>query len=414
MKRNVIWNTIGSIFYCACQWLITIIVVRISTYEDAGYLSLAMSTSSSFSAISLFSMRSFQVSDVKNEYTSDIYVGSRIWTCLLAFACCTVISFWGNSLYQFFCIEAFMLLRVAEAIVDVMHGIDQRYLHYDYIGKSYIYRGIATVTSFTGVQLLVKDLLFSLFLMAVLNILIAFLYDWRKTYKIDYFKPVITSKKVLELLRKCAPIVIFTFVLSLETLLPKKLLQQKYGAESLGIYSSIASPALVVQVFASVVFNPFLPSISRVYVNRDFMKYKKILYRIYLLLVLLGGIVTVAAILLGRLGLKILLGEGILQYYELFLPIVWCTILTAAIWVMSAILTAMRELKVLLIGIILDFGLCLIFMNYFINNFEKNGVSLIQLFVFTAYILYMVTMLEIIVKRQIKREGNNGNGRHRR
>ncbi len=125
MRKNVIWNTVGSIFYCACQWLITIIVVRVSTYEDAGYLSLAMTTSSSFSAISLFSMRNFQVSDIKNEYSSAIYTGSRILTSLLAFALCILVSVWGNSLYQILCIAAFMLVRVAEAIVDVMHGIDQ-------------------------------------------------------------------------------------------------------------------------------------------------------------------------------------------------------------------------------------------------------------------------------------------------
>ena len=64
-KSNVIWNTVGSVFYSACQWIITIIVVHVATYETAGHLSLAMTMSSSFSAISLFSMRNYQVSDVK-------------------------------------------------------------------------------------------------------------------------------------------------------------------------------------------------------------------------------------------------------------------------------------------------------------------------------------------------------------
>ncbi len=410
MRKNVIWNTVGSIFYCACQWLITIIVVRVSTYEDAGYLSLAMTTSSSFSAISLFSMRNFQVSDIKNEYSSAIYTGSRILTSLLAFALCILVSVWGNSLYQILCIAAFMLVRVAEAIVDVMHGIDQKHERYDYIGKSYIYRGITTVVSFTLVEVLLHDLLASLFIMAALNLLIAFLYDWRKTHSLEYFVPVIKDKGVAELLKKCIPIVIFTFVLSLETLLPKNLLQMKYGAEALGIYSSISSPTLVVQVFASVVFTPFLPMVSQVYVNRDMMKFRKMLHRIYLMLAILGVVVTIGAMLFGKIGLKILLREDILQYYDLFMPIVWCTILTAGIWVMSAIMTAMRELKILLIGIIGDFALCLITMGYFVGTYEKNGVSLVQLLVFAINIIYMMIMFEKIVKRQMGKGVIEGHG----
>lgn len=64
IKKNVIWNTCGSVFYSLCQWLLTAIVIRGASYEAGGVLSLAMTTSSSFSAISLFSMRNYQVSDL--------------------------------------------------------------------------------------------------------------------------------------------------------------------------------------------------------------------------------------------------------------------------------------------------------------------------------------------------------------
>lgn len=409
MRKNVIWNTTGSIFYCICQWLITIIVVRVSTYENAGYLSLAMSTSSSFSAISLFSMRNFQASDVRREYTSDIYIGSRILTCLSAFFFCILLSLWGNSLYQILCIGMFMLIRVAEAIVDVMHGIDQKYERYDYIGKSYIYRGFATVISFAFVQIYTEELALSLFSIAVLNLFIALFYDCRRTYGLEKFRPNIKSGKVGRLLWKCTPVVIFTFIFSLETLLPKNLLQQKFGADELGIYSSIASPTLVVQVFASVVFTPFLPAISQIYVNGDLTKYRKVLYKVYLLLAGLGGIVTVGALLFGRLGLRLLIGGDILKYYDLFLPIVWCTILTAVIWVLSAIITAMRKMNVLLAGIAADFLLCLLSMNYFVDNYGKNGVSYVQIFLFGVFIVYMFVMCEIILRRQMRRGSEKEN-----
>ena len=103
IKKNIIWNTFGSIFYCACQWLITIVVVHLSSYEAAGYLSIAMTTSSSFSAISLFSMRNYQISDVRGEYTDNEYVGSRIFTCIAAFVSCVLVCLITNSVYQTLC-----------------------------------------------------------------------------------------------------------------------------------------------------------------------------------------------------------------------------------------------------------------------------------------------------------------------
>lgn len=42
---NILWNTIGNIFYLGCQWLLSVVVVRISgSYADAGVLTLAIST----------------------------------------------------------------------------------------------------------------------------------------------------------------------------------------------------------------------------------------------------------------------------------------------------------------------------------------------------------------------------------
>ncbi len=403
MKRNVLWNTAGSVFYCVCQWLITVIVVRLSSYENAGYLSLAMTTSSSFSTISLFSMRNFQVSDVKGEYNNDVYVGSRILTCFFALVCCTLTILRGNSCYQIICIEAFMVVRIAEAIVDVMHGIDQKYDHYDFIGKSYIIRGIITVCSFTFTQVVLGDLAITLCVMALLNCMAAFLFDWKKTYNLDFFRPLVLDKKVWELLGKCFPIVIFSFLLSVENLLPKTILQQQYGAEELGIYSSIASPTLIVQVFSAVVFNPFLPALSELYYRGEIKRFRKMLHRTFLLLIGMCVIVNIGAAILGRFGLTLLFGRGILEYYDLFFPIVWCTILIAIIWIVSAVLVALRQIRWLLTGMIFDFLICVSLARRLIECYGKNGVSFVQIIVYLAYIIFMVIICEMVLYKQEKK-----------
>ena len=71
LKANMFWNSFGSIVYLGCQWLITILVVRLSTgYEDAGALALGMAVSNVFSPIGYFKVRTYQVSDVNNRFSS--------------------------------------------------------------------------------------------------------------------------------------------------------------------------------------------------------------------------------------------------------------------------------------------------------------------------------------------------------
>ncbi len=394
IRKNVMWNTFGSVFYCICQWLITIIVVRVDSYATAGELSLAMTTSSSFSAISLFSMRNYQVSDVKGEYTSNEYVGSRLLTCGVALVCCGITAAWGNSFYQMMCINAFMLVRVAEALVDVFHGINQKYNRYDYIGKSYILRGIVTLATFSAGMILTKNLLLTLCVMAVLNMLVACCYDRVMTKGLESIRPVIWKKHVFELIKNCMPIVIFTFLLSLENLIPKNVLENQLGKEALGIYSSIASPTLIVQVFASVAFNPFLPRFTEVYYSGDIRRYRGMLHKAYAVLAGMCVVVTIGAMLVGRFGLSLLYGTDILEHYNLFMPIVWCTICTAIIWIVSAILVAMRKIPWLIGGMIVDFGICLLLVSPLIETYGMNGTSMVQLVAMGLYILFMICVCE--------------------
>lgn len=395
IRVNILWNTFGSIFYCMCQWLLTIIVVKMASYEMAGYLSLAMTTSSSFSAIALFSMRNYQVSDVVGEYSSNIYVGSRILTCVFAFVCCFISVLLTNTFYQVLCTVAFMAIRVAESMVDVLHGINQKYNRYDYIGISYVLRGILTVLFFPVILTVSNNLPMALIVVALLNLMVVWGFDWRKTYALDSFGIIIWEKEMWKLLKRCMPIVVFTFLLSLENLIPKTILQRKFGAEWLGIYSSMASPTLVVQVFASVVFSPFLPTISEIINKKEIKKFKDMLHKIYWAFAGMSIIVSLGAVLFGRWGLKILFGEGILRYYLIFMPIVWCTILTGIVCVLSSVLIALRKIKSLVWGMVFDFMLCLVLSQYFVQYMGMNGVSVVQIISLGIYIVYMVIVCEI-------------------
>lgn len=50
IQKSIIWNSAGSMVYLITQWLISVLVVRLSGVETAGILTLAMSVNNVFTA----------------------------------------------------------------------------------------------------------------------------------------------------------------------------------------------------------------------------------------------------------------------------------------------------------------------------------------------------------------------------
>lgn len=150
VKQNLLYNTVGSIIYLGCQWLITIIVVHLGNFDMAGNLTIAISLSNTFSTIATYGMKNYQVSDTNGTYTSSEYISTRIITCIasLLFA---ILFLALNSHYtfsQFGIILTYIIYRIIEAFVDVLQGIQQKALRMDYIGISLVLRGVATIGGF--------------------------------------------------------------------------------------------------------------------------------------------------------------------------------------------------------------------------------------------------------------------------
>ena len=400
LAKNMLWSSVGNLVYCICLWAITILTVRLCSYDQAGYLSLAMSASSTCATIGLFSMRNYQISDIESEFSVSEYVGSRFFTCLLSVVFCLVYCLRSSSLYQALCILAFMTIRIAECGVDVIHGVDQKYGRYDIIGKSLLIRGLMTVVVFTCCMITMNDLLFSLTVTGVVNIIVMIVYDVRKTQHFESIKPSFDIRKISVLLKKCVPLVIMSFLLSTIPLIPKSSLQTLVSNEMLGIYSSIGSPTLVVQVFATYAFNPLLPKLAEYYTRKDYDRFLQVFHKLFVILIAFSFFIILSASLLGRFGLSILYGKAILEHYNLFIPLIWCTILTAFVWILNSIVISIRRIYPMLALMVVSFGLDILLNQQFITHFGTNGASYIQMLSYAVFALGMIMIVEIAIDKE--------------
>jgi len=373
----------------------TILIVHIGNFSEAGYLSLAMSVSSTCAAIAAFSVRNYQITDTNEKYSDDNYIGCRILTCLISLLICFFVSLTYNDRYQVLCINLFMMIRVTEAFSDVLQGIEQKFERYDLIGKALFLKGGVLLALFSIVAYY-RNLACALLSMSGCSLLIVVIYELKNVVILERrrIRLSIWDQSIKSIIVECAPLVVFNFLLSAENMLSKTAVQRALGTSVLGIYSSIASPTLVVQLFATVAFAPFLPVISKMITNGNSDKLRIAIRKVYVFLITGSFAVCIGATVVGRWGLSLLFGEGILKYYNLFIPIVAVTCLNATIMVLSGILIAFRQIRNMVVGIIVDFAFFLLYLDPLVIHFGANGASYAQVIAFVFYIPWMVILCE--------------------
>lgn len=347
VKTNMLFNTVGSTLYYFCVWLASVIIVRLSGFVDAGLFSLAMTVTNSPAVIALFNMRNFQASDLNGEFTDQTYMVSRVVSCAASFALCIgMVLFYGYEPMKAATILVFMCFKIVEGAVDVLYGIDQRKERLDYAGISLSIRGIGTLVAFIVVFLLSKSLLVSFLAMTLVSLSVVVIYDRHVTRPLmDGRKTEELWKAVGRLLLICLPLAVVLFLNNYAIMIPRLVLENNFGEEIMGYYSSVSSPTVVVQVAAQTLFAPLVPGLTRYYTEKQKKPFLKGLFGFFAF----AGVLTVIAIALayffGEWLLVTVFGEEIVPYVYLFIPILLMSVLIAVNVALFAVVTLMRIIK---------------------------------------------------------------------
>lgn len=386
LKANMLWNSFGSLFYSGCQWLVTVMVVRLSTsYEAAGILAVAMAVSNVFAQIALYRMRSFQVSDIHEEISSGEYVAARfvtigigfIITCIYMVLTCSPSAFLATILY--------LIYRAGDIFIDVLHGVDQQHYRMDYCGKSMTMRAAVSTIGFCLVLKLTDSLELAIAAMIITTYPVI-AYDVRCSSRLSSVKPEFDMNTIVNLLKCCLPAVIGMSLCSLVVSFARQYLGSAQGDSSLGIYASICTPIVIIQACANYVYAPLLGVFAK-----DVDEHNRPLFIKHLLGVLaaLIGIFLMGAIAFSIFGdgfIGLIFGERLVPYGYLMYAGLLCSSLTACVAFLGDLLIALRDMRGNLIanviGCIVSFPVSVAM----VNAFDMNGVS------YSISISYVVTL----------------------
>ena len=394
IHNNMLWHSFGSVVNLICQYLVTVLLVRLSGgYEAAGVYSLATSVYGIFSTLSVYRLDTIQITDVTGENTIGEYVAMRIITCTISlmltmgYACITC------SPDVWMAILLYTLYKVAVAMVSVLHACDRLHRRMDYSGKSQAVQGILSLATFLVAFLLTAHLELSMLFLILSVLFIGVAYDLPRTSRFGTIRVSIRPKKALHLLVSCLPLVLAGVALSAAAYIPRQYLSYVDGDAILGIYTSIAAPTTIIQMGASYIYGPLLTYFSEACVARDKKRFLSLLARCTAGIALVGMACILGVLLLGESVLVLLYGESIRDYVYLLRPAVIFTLLTGFSWFVNDLSISARNFRSAFAGSCANLSVALLLVVPTVSTYSMMGVNYVGMISCIVASVVMIVML---------------------
>jgi len=378
LKRNILWNTAGCLFYLACQWLTTVVVVVFSDgFSNSGALAYAMAIGNIFAPIALYKIRAFQVSDMEGSFSASNYVCFRLCT-IAAAAVITILYllFSTDTPVLIYASLFFLLFKADESFSDVLYGIEQKSRRMDYIGKSQFIRGFVSIASFCVLLVFLHNLDYAIIGMFCSCFLVTLFYDIPHARLFEQLSPKITRIKIWKLAKSCFPIMLSGFFVIAMVSIARQYFGHTFGEVDLGIYAAIATPAVVIQASAAYLYSPALVSMAESYHSNNMRGFLRIFYRMILLLLSAMVIMGIVLSLVGAWLLPLVFGEEVSPYTYILPYVLLGTGLIGLLWFVIDALVVMRKLTWLLVAGVACFVCCVVLVPFTVDAFFMNGINI--------------------------------------
>lgn len=400
MRKNFVWNMIGTSFNAFNSLFFFIIVIRINGMKDGGIFTIAFSLACLFCIIGVYAGRVFQVTDAKEELSDKEYIVNRITSCLLMMLVVFLyILFKGYNSYKTLIVILLSLLKCNEALSEVFFGIIQKNDCLHNVGKSLTFKSTASVLTLLIIDLITKNLVISFTIVNIVWFLSTILYDVPKAIKFMKKNNRLDISNVVKLYK----IGFFTFAFTFLSIFLVNI--QKYALDGRvlegiqAIYGVIIMPGTVVSLCGQFLLNPFLNKLTNYFKDNNKVSFENTIKKVIYYVLLIGIIIMIATWLFGIQILSLVYNIGLDDYLVCLLIIMIGAILYTMSVVFSTALTTIRytfiQFAIYLFTSITGFIVSILLIDYM----GILGASIAYLLImFIQFILYYISY-KIIMKK---------------
>lgn len=373
VKKDFIFNTIGTGINAFNSLFFMIIATRINGVSDAGIFTFAFSTAALFQIIGVYSGRIYQITD-NTKATNEDYLVNKVITCVIMFVVSILfILLRGYTGKKMLVILILCIYRTLEAFSEVIYAYFQKNYELYKVGISLVLKNVLGLIVFLTINIFTRNLIYSTLGLVLNYILIMLSYDF-KIFRNNFIKlrniNLNNQKKIFSL---GFSTFLLSFLLMYIVNIPRYVIDFKMSDASSSIFGILIMPASVVVLIAQFILHPFLMKINDFLIHKDYKNLKKNVMNICLVTSVFGIFATFIAYLIGIPILEFIYGISLKKYLMALIVVLIGATLYGVVSILSNILVAMRiASKQIIISFVVSI-FSLFISICFINSLGVNG-----------------------------------------
>lgn len=329
LRKNFSWIFVGYIVYVVCQWGILVVLAKLGSPRMVGEFALGLAVTAPIVLFANLGLRAFQATDAERRYDFSDYLGLRILTTVLAFATVLVVvlvSGYGGEVALVIILVG--LAKCFEAISDIYYGLLQQRERMDRISKSMMMRGLLSLAALGAAMYFTGSVLWGVAAMAGAWALILFSYDLRSGARVigsrfqsgsSGSRPGWDAARLKSLTLTTLPLGGAVVMISLNTNIPRYLIENYLTTRDLGIFAALAYPAAAGATVMGALGQSASPRLARHYAEGDAPAFRALLVKLLGLGAAFGVAGIIVAALAGKDILKLFYTPEYAEYSGVFL-----------------------------------------------------------------------------------------------
>ena len=405
-KSALIWNSVGGALNAGQVAIMLIFISYKMGNTIAGMITISYAVANLFMSAGKYGIRTFQVTDVEDDYSFGDYFWNRFITVFVTLLIAALYVVYC-SLYKDYSVDKVLILcevtvlKLIDAFVDVFFGRLQQQGRLDIGAKVMSFQCFLYTAGICLLVLLGFNIHICLLGGITVSVLscIIFITSVRSFLNITDLKPV--RAKVTALLKECFSLCIGITLSIYVGNIPKYLIDAYMNEEVQAIFGYIMMPVFVVTLLNQFIYQPTIKDLGDLWNRHEVKKFKAKVFRQCLIVGVLAVIITVGGLIVGLPILSIMYHTDLSVYRLEFAILLIGGSLYALAFYLNVPITTIRKQKYIAFGYVFASVISLVCGKWFVTKHGMLGASLLYLGInLILVILYVISLLYGIKKSE--------------
>jgi len=346
LRVSFSWTLGGNLVYALCQFGMLLVLAKLGNASIVGQYALALAIAAPVFMLTNLQLRAVEATDARHEYRFADYFTLRAISTLLGIVAMVGIA--GVLRYDPRIKTLIVLVACAKAvetISDVIAGHLQKFERLDQVARALMLRGVASLATFAFAFWYTRNPVVAVAAQAITWMATVALYDFRIVIRMLGTQPKFfrfCRKTLQSMILISWPLGLVMTLVSLNTHLPRYILERKLGTAELGIFASLAYLLTAIGLIAVALGQSVSARMSRQLAEGNVRGFRWLLTRLAGFAAALGVSGLGLTLLAGRPVLAIVYRPQYAEHVDLLLVMVATASLNAIASFLGFAMTAAR------------------------------------------------------------------------